>query len=122
MPADNVYEINPAIMEEANINQADDILLNRELSGVLEKSIQNIPLIYRSVFVFREVEGFSIDETAELLSITPTNVKVRLNRAKALLQKEIEKFYTHAELYPFNLIYCDAIVERVFAKISKRHE
>jgi len=74
--------------------------------------------MYRTVFVLREVEGFSVAETAELLNITTTNVKVRLNRAKALLQKEIEQFYNRAELFPFNLIYCDAIVHKVFDKIN----
>ena len=85
---------------------------------VLEKSIQNIPVIYRTVFVLRDVEGFSVAETAELLNITATNVKVRLNRAKALLQKEIEQVYSRSELFSFNLIYCDAIVHKVFEKIN----
>jgi RNA polymerase sigma-70 factor (ECF subfamily) len=70
------------------------------------------------VFVLREVEGFSVAETAELLQISETNVKVRLNRAKALLQKGIEQYYSHPEIYSFNLIYCDAIVQRVFEKIN----
>jgi RNA polymerase sigma-70 factor (ECF subfamily) len=75
-------------------------------------------VIYRTIFVLREIEGFTIAETAELLDITTTNVKVRLNRAKALLQKEMEHFYTRNELFSFNLIYCDAIVHRVFEKIK----
>jgi len=83
------------------------LLLNRELSGILERSIQKIPLIYRTVFVLREIEGCSVAETAEILNITSVNVKVRLNRAKALLQKEIQQFYAQSELYSFNLIYCD---------------
>lgn len=93
------------------------VLLNRELSVVLEKSLQNIPVNYRTAFVLREVEGFSVAETAELLDITPVNVKVRVNRAKALLQKQIEQFYSRADLFPFHLVYCDGIVHRVFAGI-----
>jgi RNA polymerase sigma factor (sigma-70 family) len=103
---------------KSNENQTGDELLNRELIRVMEKSLQNLPVIYRAVFVLREIEGFSVVETAELLNITSINVKVRLNRAKALLQKQIEKFYTHAELYSFNLIYCDVIVEKVFERIN----
>jgi RNA polymerase sigma factor (sigma-70 family) len=101
-------------------NQTENLLWNRELTMLLERSLQNIPAIYSTVFVLREVEGFSIAETAELLNITPMNVKVRLNRAKALLQKQIEKVYAHSDLYAFNLVYCTAIVEKVFERINSQ--
>lgn len=103
---------------KAKANQTEEALLSRELTLILERSLQTIPLHYRTVFVLRELEGFSVAETAELLQLTPVNVKVRLNRAKALLQKQIEQYYTHKELYAFNLVYCDAIVHGVFAKIN----
>ncbi len=99
-------------------HQTENYLWNRELTMLLERSLKNIPAMYRTVFVLREVEGFSVSETAELLNITPVNVKVRLNRAKALLQQQIEKVYAHSELYAFNLVYCTAIVEKVFERIN----
>ena len=114
IPGEQVYESNSATI------QTEQNMLNRELSSVLEKSLESIPVIYRSVFVLREVQGFSVAETAELLGITPVNVKVRLNRAKSLLQKQLEQFYTANEIYSFNLIYCDTIVKRVFDEISKK--
>lgn len=114
IPNEQVYESNPATI------QTEQTMLNRELSSVLEKSLESIPVIYRSVFVLREVQGFSIAETAELLDITPVNVKVRLNRAKNLLQKQLEQFYSANEIYSFNLIYCDNIVNRVFDEINKK--
>lgn len=118
-PNEQMQESNVQPMHmKANENQTEAVVVNRELAIVLEKSLQNIPLMYRTVFVLREIEGFSVAETAELINITPINVKVRLNRAKALLQKEIEQFYTQADLYSFNLIYCDAIVHKVFEKIN----
>jgi len=100
-------------------NQTENVLLNHELAAVLEKSLQGIPVMYRTVFVLREVEGFSVAETAELLEITPVNVKVRLSRAKTLLQKQVEQFYSRTEIYSFNLIYCDAIVQKVFERINE---
>ena len=115
IPDDQVYnESTSATM------QTEQNMLNRELSSVIEKSLESIPVIYRSVFVLREVQGFSVAETAELLGITPVNVKVRLNRAKSLLQKQLEQVYTANEIYSFNLIYCDAIVNRVFDEINKK--
>jgi RNA polymerase sigma-70 factor (ECF subfamily) len=98
--------------------QTEGQVANHELAVVLEKSLQHLPVIYRTVFVLREVEGFSVVETAELLQITPLNVKVRLSRAKALLQKEVEQFYSRADIYSFCLIYCDGMVQRVLAKIQ----
>jgi RNA polymerase sigma-70 factor (ECF subfamily) len=53
------------------------------------------------------------------MNITPVNVKVRLNRAKTLLQKELENYYSKTQLYEFNLIYCDSVVKNVFEAISK---
>jgi len=59
----------------------------------------------------------SVHETAKALHITETNVK--LNRAKAMLRKEVKKMYTPEEIFQFNLIYCDKIVERVMERIKK---
>ena len=96
----------------------DKIVLNKELSKILEKSLQEIPITYRTVFILREVEGFSTAETAELMNSTPVNVKVRLNRAKALLQKKIENFYSSKDIFEFNAVYCDAMVKKVFDEIE----
>lgn len=93
-------------------------VLNRELSNILEKSLEKIPVHYRTVFILREVEGLSVAETADMLNLTAVNVKVRLNRAKTLLQKELEKYYSKAQLYDFNLIYCDSVVKNVFDAIQ----
>jgi len=103
----------------SNKQDTEKKVLNKELAAILEQSLEGLPVLYRSVFVLREVEGFSVAETAALLDITPTNVKVRLNRAKAMLQKQLEQFYTTTELYEFHLRYCDAIVKNVFDRIRK---
>ena len=92
--------------------------VNKEFSNILENALHDIPVNYKAVFVLRQVEGFSVAETAALLNISPVNVKVRLNRAKALLQKQLEQFYASTSLYEFNLVYCDAIVKRVFDSIQ----
>ncbi len=99
-------------------NSTEKLLLKHELSAILQKTIESIPVNYRTVFVLREQEGFSVAETADLLNITPINVKVRLNRAKDLLKKQLLLSYSAAELYSFNLIYCDGMVKKVFEKIA----
>ncbi len=92
-------------------------ILNKELGSFIEVAIRKIPLSYRMVFSLREITGLNIEETAEALNITPTNVKVRLNRAKGMLRRELEKFYSPYEIFDFNLIYCDAMVKRVMDRI-----
>lgn len=95
------------------------ILMNDELNNVIENALLRIPVNYRMVFTFRELNGLSIKETADTLKISEANVKVRLNRAKAMLRTEVEKLYSVEEIFEFNLIYCDAIVERVMKKIKE---
>jgi RNA polymerase sigma factor (sigma-70 family) len=100
----------------------EKITLNKELARVLENAIQEIPEDYRIVFSFRELNGLSVAETAGALDITESNVKVRLNRAKSMLQREIKKMYSREEIFEFNLIYCDGMVDRVMAKINELKE
>ena len=91
---------------------------NKELGQVLENAIHRIPEDYRIVFTLRELNGFSVAETAALLNISESNVKVRLSRSKVMLQKEIKKVYSPEEIFEFNLIYCHAIVERVMNRLA----
>lgn len=92
---------------------------NKELRSVIEKALQNIPLDYRIVFSLREVNGLNVEETAEVLDISQSNVKVRLNRAKMLLRKEVEKSYTAEDIFEFNLVYCEAMVQGVMHRINE---
>jgi RNA polymerase sigma-70 factor (ECF subfamily) len=98
--------------------QTERTVMSRELGKVLEEVLQQLPLIYRNVFVLREVEGFSVADTADMLGITAVNVKVRLNRARTLLQKQLESYYSAVDIFEFHLRYCDGIVAGVFERIA----
>lgn len=100
-----------------NDSYTDSFVQSRELNHIIERALSNIPFDYRMVFSLREINGMNIAETAALLNISEVNVKVRLNRAKAMLRNEIQKSYAAEELFEFNLVYCDAMVERVMKKI-----
>ena len=97
----------------------ENITVNKELGHVLENAIHDIPEDYRIVFTLRELNGLSVAETAEAMNITESNVKVRLNRAKTMLRAEIKKMYSPAEIFEFNLVYCDGMVERVMKAIHQ---
>ena len=94
-------------------------VLNNELSNVIVSALISIPLEYRMVFSLRELNGMSTAETAETLEISETNVKVRLNRAKQMLREKVEKMYTPEDIFEFNLIYCNKIVNGVMKAINK---
>lgn len=64
-------------------------LASDETSGVRELMalISQLPSIYADVVVLHSLEGYSIQETAELLEISPSAVKMRLSRAREMLKK-----------------------------------
>ncbi len=95
------------------------VVHNRELGNAIEHALSEIPYDYRITFSLREINGFSVAETADLLNISEANVKVRLNRAKTMLKDKLAQSYSNKELYEFNLIYCDAIVNKVMKKINE---
>lgn len=100
-------------------NETDKVIQSRELGTIIENSLVKIPLDYRMVFSLREINGLNVSETAAMLNISEANVKVRLNRAKTMLRSEIENAYSAKELFEFNLIYCDTMVENVMKKINE---
>ena len=115
--ADNISNEKSDILFHHSTNN-EKITVNKELGRVLEKAIHGIPEDYRIVFTLRELNGLSVAETAESLDISESNVKVRLNRAKTMLRLEIEKMYSPQEIFEFNLVYCNAMVENVMSKIN----
>jgi len=68
-------------------------LLNQELSDKIQSAIAELPTDYRLVLVLRDMEGFSTEETAGILHITPANVKVRLHRARLFVRDVLKEYY-----------------------------
>jgi RNA polymerase sigma-70 factor (ECF subfamily) len=71
----------------------EEALLSGEAKKVLDRAIQNLPEPLRIVFLLRDIEGLSIKETAEALSLTETNVKTRLLRARMFLREQLSTYY-----------------------------
>ncbi|HET7117122.1 MAG TPA: sigma-70 family RNA polymerase sigma factor [Hanamia sp.] len=94
--SDDIQNEKSSILFHHSTNN-EKIALNKELGRILENAIHEIPEGYRIVFSLRELNGLSIAETAEALHISENNVKVRLNRAKAMLQKKIKRMYLPGE-------------------------
>jgi len=93
-------------------------LLNAELKVMLEDAIRRLPDKYRAVFIMREIEGMNVADTQQCLSISEVNVKVRLNRAKALLKEWLSVYYKKEEILHFHLTRCNRMIERVMKQIE----
>jgi len=91
--------------------------VNSELRSILNDAIRKLPEIYRTVFVMREIENMNISEIKECLNISEVNVKVRLNRAKAILRDILSAQYTKEDILHFHLSRCDRMVEKVMIGI-----
>jgi RNA polymerase sigma-70 factor (ECF subfamily) len=93
-------------------------IINSELKSLLEISIRNLPEKYRTIFVMRELENMSVSETMECLGITEANVKVRLNRAKAILKDKLRDYIAEEQPFQFYKPRCNKVVDFVIAKIT----
>jgi RNA polymerase sigma-70 factor, ECF subfamily len=66
-----------------------EALERKEVRSLLHKAITALPVIYREVFQLRDIEQLSVSEAAEVLGITAGSVKVRLHRARMMLQRNL---------------------------------
>ena len=64
-----------------------------ELREILQKTIQGLPPSFRTVFVLRDVEGLSTEETADALGLSIPAVKSRLLRARLQLRERLTKYF-----------------------------
>jgi RNA polymerase sigma-70 factor (ECF subfamily) len=87
-PPDAEGHVSPALLRDWREIPSDS-LERREMRLVLQEAIGALPAIYREIFLLRDVEELSIAEAAEVLRITPASVKVRLHRARMMLQKSL---------------------------------
>ena len=96
------------------------LAVNSELRRLLENAIDALPDDFRVVFVLRAVEGLSVVETAEYLSIRPETVKTRFHRARRHLQDNLgAQFETlMPSTFAFAGEHCDRIVAAVLERLE----
>ena len=101
----------------------EQVASGRELASLVERAIDALPESHRVVFMLREVQQLSTAETAECLSLSEENVKVRLHRAKALLREAVVSRVDSAagESFPFLGERCDRIVAKVMAQLGRNN-
>lgn len=93
-----------------------------EIRRLVEGAIDALPAAFRTVFVLRDVEGMSIEETAAELDLKPETVKTRLHRARRQLRDALADTLAAAlnDAFPFDGDRCVKMTERVLARLQRR--
>jgi len=88
-----------------------------QLRGLLEEAIAGLPDAFRLVFVLRDIEGMSVEETSEALGVLPATVKTRHLRARRRLQQTLAPDVRSAlsGSFPFAGGDCEAMTARIIA-------
>ena len=75
----------------------EDQAMQAELHEALDKAIAELPEIYKTVVLLRDMEGLNTEETAEILEITTDTVKTRLHRGRLALRKDLDRFLANLQ-------------------------
>ena len=111
-------EYREKLMAGSVTQSPEKVLMRRQIAKLLETAIARLPETFRPVFVLREIEGLSVEDTAEVLQIPEETVKTRLFRARRRLQKELDPELCGAlsETFPFAGADCEALTNRVITR------
>ena len=97
-----------------------DATLRQEIRRIVERRIDELPIAFRTVFIMRDVEDMTVQETADALDIPAATVRTRLFRARALLREALAKDVDSATVGVFGFAgeRCNRIVDAVLARLQ----
>jgi len=108
-------------MTHSGLSEAgpEDLAAQGQLRRLLERGIDQLPPIYRSVFILRAIEEMSVEQTAQALSVSADVVKTRYARARAMLRGLLGTDIGQplSEFYAFDGERCDAMLATVMAAV-----
>lgn len=120
-PDDGTGTATSGVSPEADFNEQPDRQASRaELRRVIEARIDALPEVFRTVFMLRAVEEYTVDEVAAVLGIPEITVRTRFFRARSLLREGLAREVDHAleGAFPFAGARCDRIVAGVLAQLA----
>ncbi len=102
------------VMDET-VERPEAAAMRAEVRRMLERGIDELPEQFRTVFMLREVEELSVEETAACLDLPPATVRTRAFRARALLRDSLSREIDAATVDAFGFAgeRCDRIVANV---------
>ena len=119
VPFESVPGAEEGIMAEAGGERPEAAAMRAELRELLERRIDALPEQFRVVFVLRDVEEMSVEETAECLEVPPATVRTRAFRARALLRESLSRDLDAVTVDAFGFAgeRCDRIVANVLERV-----
>ena len=108
-------------MSETPQEQPEQGVLRAEIRRLLEKKIDELPDVFRTVFVLRALEEMTVEETAAVLDIPEATVRTRFFRGRSLLREAIarEIDFTFEDAFAFAGERCDRITDGVLARLRE---
>ncbi len=108
-------------MEDDADREPERVAMRGELRRIMEKRIDTLPDVFRTVFMLRAVEELSVEETAAALEIPEATVRTRFFRARSLLREGLSRDVDFAigDAFAFAGVRCDRIVTAVLARVSE---
>ncbi len=100
--------------------QPEVTAISVEMRRMLEKHIDSLPDVFRTVFVLRAVEELSVEEVASVLNIPEATVRSRFFRARGLLRETLARNIdlATADAFAFDGLRCDRIAASVLQRIT----
>ena len=102
------------------VESPDSQAARAEVRRLLETAIEALPDVFRLVYILREIQEYSVEETAALLAIAPETVKTRLHRARRLLRQSLDATLSEAirGSFPFLGKRCERLTETVMRRLA----
>ena len=109
-----------ALMRASDAETPDVAVAREQIRKLLEQAVAALPDTFRTVFVLREIEGLSGEETAEILGVPVATVKTRLFRGRRQLQEMLAPKVGNvlSGAFPFAGADCAALTERVMSALG----
>ncbi len=98
----------------------EQAMARREIRNAIEKAVDALPPVFRTVFILRAIEQLSVEETASLLNIPGETVKTRFHRANKLLRHALSAQFgaIFDGTFPFLGARCDHLIARVLQRLG----
>ena len=109
-----------ALMRGSEADTPDVAVAREQIRKMLEQAVAGLPDVFRTVFVLREIEGLSSEDTAAILDVPVATVKTRLLRGRRRLQQMLapELGSALSGTFPFAGADCAALTERVLRALE----
>jgi RNA polymerase sigma-70 factor (ECF subfamily) len=106
--------------QTATSNDPERTMAQREILQLVERATDNLPEIFRTVFVTRVIEGMSVEETADLLGLKAKTVKTRLHRARRLVREQLDKQIGPVlmDAFPFAGRRCERMTSAIMQRLG----